>query len=122
MSNREYFRLRFPPGAFLTLSTNSGDFDVCELSEGGLRLVSVDEDVFHIGQLVAGTMKFHDGSTAEVIGHAERTDHNELIVTRSEGVTFEQMMSEQRYIAQNFPLAAPLANTAPPTGIQTPIK
>jgi len=106
MSDRSLFRLRFPPSAALTLSTDIGDFVVCELSEGGMRIAGNHGSRIRIGQLIVGTLIFHDGSRAAVQGIAQRQDHSELVITQLVGIAFDVMMREQQYVVANFPTSS----------------
>ena len=103
MSQRNFYRLRFPPSAALKLQTNQGEYRVCELAERGMRIACDESCNLKIGQLLSGSLHLHDGSTITVRGLAQRKDHSELVVTQLEGIELEKMMQEQRFVIQNFP-------------------
>ena len=113
MTDRTFFRLRFPIAAALPFETSHGQVSVCELSEGGLRILCDTESGLHVGQTVQGTIVLSSGERIDVKGLAVRREKDELVITQAEGVTFQHMMNEQRNLVHRFPKG--IASTPPAT-------
>ena len=115
MTERTFFRLRFPLAAALLFETSHGEFSVCELSEGGLRILCDGDSAIRVGQPVRGTLVLTTGERIDVKGFAVRREQDELVITQAKGITFQHMMAEQRNLVQKYPTGlAPLPPANPP--------
>lgn len=115
MTERTFFRLRFPLAAALPFETSHGDFSVCELSEGGLRILCDGDSPIRVGQPVLGTLVLSTGERIDVKGFAVRREQDELVISQAEGITFQHMMAEQRNLVQKYPTGiAPVPKTTDP--------
>ncbi len=113
MTERTFFRLRFPLAATLPFKTSHGEFSVCELSEGGLRILCEGDPSIRVGQPVRGTLILTTGEHIDVKGFAVRREQDELVITQAEGITFQHMMAEQRNLVHKYPTS--IAPTPPAT-------
>lgn len=117
MTNREHFRLRIPPQATLQLSTDNFNYEVCELSEQGLRIIATENDGLQEGTVIRGKLNLHDNSEAQISGTVARKDGDEWIITGLIGLSMPAMLSEQRYIINWFP---PIAHDTTPDTPSSP--
>jgi hypothetical protein len=101
-NRRKHFRLPYPPGAGPVFVLGGRALPVVELSERGLRL-SVHERVPAVGEELAGTLRFPDGSEVPVAGTVVRAGGTWAAASLSVGVGFDRMVSEQRRILREFP-------------------
>ncbi len=103
MNKRQYYRLRYPTYAALTLSTPLGDLSVVEISERGLRIVVEENCPVRLGDQICGAMQLHNGDRLSIEGRAGRLDEDEMVILDIEGITFASMIEEQQFMVQNYP-------------------
>lgn len=103
MNKRQYYRLRYPTYAALTLSTPLGDLAVVEISERGLRIEVGEDCPLRVGDQVCGAIHLHSGGRLSVEGRAGRLDGSEMVILDIEGITFGSMIEEQQFMVQNYP-------------------
>ena len=72
---------------------------VAELSEGGMRIL----DGHGLRGPVAGKLEFSDGRTIRVAGRIGRRSNDVTVVRDLQGVTFAEMMNEQRRLVRIYP-------------------
>jgi len=99
---RKYFRVRYPNNATPLLVTGDRTYAVTELSEGGMRVLGMDESV-PIGTPVAGRLELLSGEHFEVESQIGRRDEEECILIHLTGITFASVMREQQHIVREFP-------------------
>ena len=76
--------------------------DVVELSEGGLRLSPVP-DAMVKGQQVQATLKLLSGKPQQISASFARSDQGEAVFENLTGISFAEMMNEQRYLIRKYP-------------------
>ena len=64
---------------------------------------SVAADQLSEGEQVEGTVKFHDGETANVSGVLRLRGEDQAVVMNLTGITFTRIMAEQRYLTRKYP-------------------
>ena len=102
---REYFRLRYPITRRPTLIFSRRSYQVTELSEKGLRFhdsklrprfaVEMGTNVIQATLVLATT-------TIEVSGVPARRDRDEVVLVDVAGITFQNILEEQRRLASKF--------------------
>ena len=104
---RQFYRIRFPAKErpALRLGVN-GEYLVTELSEGGLRIMGLNGP----RGIVDGQLVFSDGRSQSVRGRVSRQCGQETIIAELSGVTFGDMMMEQRRLLAAYPF---LCSTRP---------
>lgn len=55
------------------------------------------------GLSIAGTINLHDESEVELQGDILRFEDDEVILKLRKGLSFRDMVAEQRYVKQKFP-------------------
>lgn len=113
IQRRRHYRLRYPKGEGPEFSIVGDNYQVSEISEGGLRLSISDKSLFELDQSVEGILRFRDaddesdefGTITSVSGRILRF-HNEEVVVQLDPehcVSFQQVASEQLRIHRNYP-------------------
>lgn len=99
---RRFFRVRYPSTERPVLEIGGIPFDVSELSEGGLR---AGGSAAHLTEAsdVHGTLRLLSGKSFEITAAFARIDGSELVFEDLEGVSFAEMMHEQRYLIRKYP-------------------
>jgi hypothetical protein len=99
---REYFRIRYPSVERPELELGDDRFDVVELSEGGLRVLG-DFGELESGHLVEGALRLLCGSSLKVTAAFSRIEDGEAVFDNLQGVSFAEMLNEQRYLIRKYP-------------------
>jgi len=97
---RQHYRVVYPLGLQPELKIVGRTFPVIDLSEAGIRFEN-PEGVKLPGDLLQGTVTFHDGGTEKVMGRVCREQGNYtvilLIVKR---IPYTRILAEQKYLRQ----------------------
>ena len=100
---RQYYRLKYPKGARPIMRIKDQLFQVSEVSEKGVRVMTRNVSHFYRGLSMAGTLDLHDEKRVDISGAVLRFDGDEVIIQLSRGPSFKDMVSEQRHIRQHYP-------------------
>ncbi|MDC0609197.1 PilZ domain-containing protein [Vibrio sp.] len=100
---RQYFRLRYPKSARPVIRVEDKTFSVCESSEGGLRVLMGQVASLYCGLRMSATVSLHNESDVDIEGSILRFDDNEVVIKLDKGLSFKDMVAEQRYVKQKFP-------------------
>jgi hypothetical protein len=100
---REYYRLKYPKRARPTMRIEDQLFHVCESSEKGLRLLIQNVASLHRGFKMSGTINLHGDRNIAIEGSVLRVEEHEVVVKLEKGISFKEMVEEQRHIRQKFP-------------------
>jgi hypothetical protein len=101
-SRREFFRLPYPVTTGATLAVDGTNYQVEEVSEGGLRLVSA-KGRFDVTAKVQGTLTLTMGLRCPVQGTVLREDGETLVLKLERGPSCYDLMREQRHVAKTYP-------------------
>jgi hypothetical protein len=99
---REFFRIRYPSVERPEIDVGDDRFDVAELSEGGLRVFGEFEDL-EAGHQVEGLLRLLCDSTLKITATFSRIQDGEAVFDNLHGVSFGEMMNEQRYLIRKYP-------------------
>jgi hypothetical protein len=99
---REFFRIRYPSVERPQMEVGENRFDVAELSEGGLRVLGEFEEL-ESGHQTEATLRLLGGSSLQVMAAFSRIDDGEAVFDNLQGVSFGEMMNEQRYLIRKYP-------------------
>ncbi|WP_117234805.1 PilZ domain-containing protein [Vibrio maerlii] len=100
---RQYYRLKYPRQARPVVRFADELFHVSEVSEKGIRVVMNRLTALYKGLSMKGTINFHDETNIDVEGAVLRLEDEEFVVYLNQGLTFKQMVEEQRHVRQNYP-------------------
>jgi len=103
IQRRQYYRLKYPKRARPVMRIEDHQFHVCESSEKGLRVVMNNITNLYRGLRLSGTVRLNGNQEVEIEGSILRFDDNEVIVKLDKGLSFRDMVSEQRHIRQKYP-------------------
>ncbi len=77
-------------------------FDVAEVSEGGLRVLGEFEEL-ESGHQVEASLRLLCGNSLNVTASFLRIEDGEAVFDNLQGVSFAEMMNEQRYLIRKYP-------------------
>ncbi len=111
---RKFFRLHYKVNSLMpSFASTTGEYKVPEVSEQGIRMIVRNVHDFGIEQPVQGTLKLHTGSV-NIRGKVLRILGNEVVLLLSvkDGLTFKQMLDEQRYLRNTHPTVFPRSKSS----------
>ncbi len=104
---RNYFRLEYPTEVRPQIYIDDDVYPVINLCEGGVKFSRVkgtqnqELDVGGDADLKARII-FHDSDESTVIGRVIRTDRDAIVLKLSEGISFQKIMAEQRFLLNKY--------------------
>ncbi len=106
IQRRQYYRLKYPKEARPLIRIEDQFFRVSESSERGLRVRMSERGHLRRGSPFSGTIRLHNNQEVDIEGVVIRFSGGEVIVKldKDKGLSFKDMVSEQRYIRQRYPL------------------
>ncbi|MFM2590192.1 PilZ domain-containing protein [Vibrio sp. TBV020] len=104
VQKRRYYRLKYPKRARPFVRFGDEMFQVTEVSEGGIRMVTNHFTSMYKGLTVKGLLNLNEENTVEIEGAVLRFDNDEVIIQLVKGPTFKIMVDEQRYIRTKYPV------------------
>lgn len=73
-----------------------------------MRVITRDPTLFSIGAIVKGEVLLNSVETnIQIDGKVLRVVGNEVVIYLSEGLSFKDMIAEQRYLRKHFPNVLP---------------
>ncbi|MHC4878239.1 MAG: PilZ domain-containing protein [Planctomycetota bacterium] len=99
---REYFRVRYPEVERPIIEIDDNRYDVAELSEGGLRVLG-DFGELESAQPVKARLHLLSGEPVKIMATFSRIDEGEAVFDQLAGISFAEMMNEQRYLIRKYP-------------------
>ncbi len=103
-NQRQFYRLVYPFSQMPVMIVNDDEFGVTEVSEKGLIFEGKKSNKFKVGDWITGLIRFKDGQTAKIAGKAIRINRNYIVVGQLQGLTFRNLINEQRNIIRRFAL------------------
>lgn len=100
---RQYYRLKYPKKARPLMCIEDQFFQVSESSEKGIRILMNNLAHLYYGFKLSGKVRLHDNHEVEVEGSILRFDEDEVVVQLNKGLSFRDMVAEQRHIRQKYP-------------------
>lgn len=98
---RAYFRLRYPEDARPLFVSADSEYQVCEISEGGMRLLWPQNSALP-SEYIAGLLNL-PAESIMLEGRCLRLDESELVLVLSEGIPYPSMVAEQRRLIKKYP-------------------
>lgn len=99
---REFFRIRYPSVERPQMEVGNDRFDVAEVSEGGLRVLGEFEEL-ESGHQIEASLRLLCGNSLNVTASFLRIEDGEAVFDDLQGVSFGEMMNEQRYLIRKYP-------------------
>ncbi|MFW7378823.1 MAG: hypothetical protein ACOH5I_08455 [Oligoflexus sp.] len=103
--SRDYFRVEYPPEVQPIIQLEDGSFPVINLCEGGVKFAfnTKDHDLKELEQRTFNaTIVFHNHDRSQVIGTIIRADKGSVVLKLSQGVSFQKIMAEQRFLLNKY--------------------
>ena len=104
-TSRNYFRVEYPADVRPVIRIKDGSYRVINLCEGGVKFTFPTRE-FDIKQLekeeITATITFHNHDKSEVIGTIIRTEKDSVILKLSQGIPFQKIMAEQRFLLNKY--------------------
>jgi hypothetical protein len=97
---RSEYRVVYPLTDRPRLRIDRNEYEILNLSEGGLRFQLKKPLDQGIDPTVAGTVIFPDGNNAPVEGTLLRTEENDLAVRLSQKIPYRRIVQEQLRLAR----------------------
>mgnify|MGYP003886320193 CR=1 FL=1 len=102
-NKRQFYRLKYPPGARPSVWFSKQRYCVSEVSEGGIRVILKEPSSLQIGFAMAGVLSLQNDSDVSIVGDVFRFDGHEMVIKLDKGPSFKHMVDEQRYIRSKYP-------------------
>lgn len=104
---RRHYRVQYPTTIRPVLATEAAEYEVIDLSEGGLRYKPGANPTPAVGDQVEGTVRFKSGVQAPVRGKVVRHQGAEVALSLEVGVPLRVILDEQRFLLQSNRWLAP---------------
>ncbi len=106
---RKYFRLSYKSKTVMPrLRLLNREFQISEISEQGMRIISRDPSLFSVDENVKGEVVLNSLDTnIQIEGTVLRAYGYEVVINLREGLSFKNMIAEQRYLRKHFPTVLP---------------
>jgi hypothetical protein len=103
-SERQFYRLDFPPKERPGFVVGELVMPVVEVSEGGMRYEPVSGHRPEIGEQVDGVVRFRQAGDVEVRGTVSRWQGSTVVVIfERPGLPYAAIMQEQRFLMRRYP-------------------
>ncbi|MCP3955845.1 MAG: PilZ domain-containing protein [Desulfobacterales bacterium] len=96
---RTYIRIVYNPGRRPRLTVNDAEFEVTDISEGGIRFLN--DAAVELPEFITGTITFLDDETIEIDGNVEWQQHNEVGLSLKYMIPAATIEKEQRHLILN---------------------
>jgi hypothetical protein len=104
--NRDHFRIPFPIGERPQLIVGAAEFEVIDLSERGARVIRNGKWPDDGNGPFAATIRFRDGTTADVTAELHRLEADKLILRFGKQLSYSLIAAEQRRLLRLYPRTA----------------
>ncbi|MDH5764790.1 MAG: PilZ domain-containing protein [Gammaproteobacteria bacterium] len=101
---REYYRVEYPENDRPALVFMDNEFEILDVSEGGVRFKVEKADDFIIGELVGATIKFADDYTFKCTGKIVRIDDNNIAINNIHHIPLERIRAEHLLMIRKYNL------------------
>ena len=102
---RNYFRLEYPTEVRPQIYIEDAVYPVINLCEGGVKFSRLrgSNDLLELGDNnLKARIIFHDAAESTVVGQIIRSDRDSIVLKLSEGVSFQKIMAEQRFLLNKY--------------------
>ena len=99
---REYYRVEYPLNERPALLSMDDEFEVVDISEGGLKF-KVDSNInLSVGDELGGTIKFSDNYTFVCKGKVIRIDDGKVAINYTHNLPLERVRLEHLLLIQKY--------------------
>jgi len=102
-NRREHYRIIYPVSCRPKLAINNIQYEVIDISEKGIRFLHEDMCTLQPGSETRIRITFHNGESLEIKCRVLRFDGTAAVLSLLEGIPFEIIIGEQRYVKRSFP-------------------
>ena len=99
---REYYRVEYPLNDRPALLSMDDEFEVVDISEGGLKFKVGVSEHFAVGDELGGTIKFSDNHTFDCKGKIIRIDDDNVAINYAHHLPLERVRSEHLLLIQKY--------------------
>ncbi|MDQ1363465.1 MAG: hypothetical protein QG652_1326 [Pseudomonadota bacterium] len=99
---REYYRVQYPVADRPVLSAKTGQFEVMDVSEFGVRFRQDAPHVFEPGINLEARIRFNDGYEHEFGGEILRCDADSVSVKLHKPISLRRIQAESVYLMVNY--------------------
>ena len=96
---RSYIRIVYNPGKRPRLTAYDAEFEVTDISEGGIRFLN--SGAVELPEFIKGAITFLDDETIEIDGKVEWQQHNAVGISLKYMIPAATIEKEQRHIILN---------------------
>lgn len=101
-NRRRVFRLRLPENAPLRVTIGEQEYEVVEVAELSMKLSTVS--VTDVSGKFQGSIEWSDSNCLEFTGEIGPShDGERLVIWKVQGITMEDVISEQRRLLRKYP-------------------
>jgi hypothetical protein len=100
---RKHIRITYPLGCRPKLTILNKEYDVIDIAEHGIKFTCSKKQEFQQGSEVKISITFKDNESFDLKGTILRADKKIVILYLPEGISFERIIAEQRYLKSNMP-------------------
>jgi hypothetical protein len=101
---RRHYRVRYPIAERPKLAIDESQYEILELSEGGLRLsVYLGIESSPLPETIHAEITLACGRTRSITASFTRQEGEEHICTGLEGISLSDITEEQRYLIRKYP-------------------
>lgn len=100
---RDFFRVEFPRSYFPVIHLETGQYDVLDVSESGVRFKIEKSNGFKLNQDIMAIIRFPDGDVFDCSGQVVRMDHHAISMLLSSPLPLKKIRSEHLYLLNHFP-------------------
>ncbi len=102
-TRRDHIRIIYPLGCRPKLTILDKEYEIVDIAEHGIKFTCSKKQKFQLGSEVEINITFKDDESFDLKGTILRTDKKIVIIYLPEGIPFERIITEQRYLKLNMP-------------------
>ena len=99
---REYYRVEYPLNDRPALLSMDDEFEVVDISEGGLKFKVEASEHFSVGDELGGKIKFSDNYTFDCKGKIIRIDDDNVAINYAHHLPLERVRLEHLLLIKKY--------------------
>lgn len=99
---REYYRVEYPMNDRPALLSRDDEFEIIDISEGGLKFKKDSNTDFSVGDVLGGTIKFSDNYFFKCMGKVVRIDDDNVAINHTHHLPLERIRAEHLLLIQKY--------------------
>lgn len=101
---REYYRIEYPVNDRPALLSMDDEFEVIDISEGGVKFKADSTESFSIGDVLGAKIKFSDNNMFDCTGRVVRIDDDNVAINHLHHIPLERIRAEHLLLIQKYKL------------------